>query len=75
MTDRIGAWVKLYGMVPGAEGITLTVVQQPIDKKKFGARFDTLIAEQYPTGQASRAFDEIKKDVRAISGEHKAELK
>jgi len=56
-----------------------TLVQQSTDKKKFVARFEALIAEQDPTGQASRAFDEIKEDVRAIranSGDaHKAELK
>jgi MerR family transcriptional regulator, thiopeptide resistance regulator len=56
-----------------------TVVQQSTDDKKFAARFEALIAEQDPTGQASRAFDEIKKDVqdiRATGGDaHKAELK
>jgi MerR family transcriptional regulator, thiopeptide resistance regulator len=43
-----------------------TVVQQPTDLKKFKARFEAEIAEQDPTGQASRAFDELKKDVQAI---------
>jgi DNA-binding transcriptional MerR regulator len=52
-----------------------TVVQQPTDKKKFGARFEALIAEQDPTGRASRDFDEIKKGVQAISDAQKAELK
>jgi DNA-binding transcriptional MerR regulator len=56
-----------------------TVVQQSTDNKKFAARFEALIAEEDPTGQASRAFDEIKKDVqdiRANGGDAlKAELK
>ncbi len=52
-----------------------TVVQQSTDKTKFAARFEALIAEQDPTGQASRAFDEIRKGVQAISDAHKAELK
>jgi MerR family transcriptional regulator, thiopeptide resistance regulator len=56
-----------------------TVVQQSSDNKKFAARFEALIAEEDPTGQASRVFDEIKKDVQGIpanSGDaHKAELK
>jgi DNA-binding transcriptional MerR regulator len=56
-----------------------TVVQQPTDNKKFAARFETLIAEQDPTGQASRAFDKTKEDVEAIraaSGDdQKARLK
>jgi len=48
-------------------------VQQSTDKKKFVARFEALIAEQDPTGQASRTFDEIKKE---YSGDaHKAALK
>jgi hypothetical protein len=50
-----------------------TLVQQSTDKKKFVARFEALIAEQDPTGQASRTFDEIKED---YSGDaHKAALK
>ena len=50
-----------------------TLVQQSTDKKKFVARFEDLIAEQDPTGQASRTFDEIKKE---YSGDaHKAALK
>ena len=49
-----------------------TVVQQSTDNKKFAARFEAVIAEQDPTGQASRAFDEVKKDVRAIGGDPKA---
>jgi DNA-binding transcriptional MerR regulator len=56
-----------------------TVVEQSTDNKKFAARFEALIAEQDPTGQASRAFDEIKKNVQDIRGNngdaHKAELK
>lgn len=52
-----------------------TVVQHPTDKKKFNARLEALIAEQDPTGQASRDFDEIKKGVGAISDARKAELK
>jgi DNA-binding transcriptional MerR regulator len=39
-----------------------TLVQQPTDKKKFLARFEALIAEQDPTGKASRTFDGIKKE-------------
>jgi len=46
-----------------------TVVQQSTDHKKFAERFEAVIAEQDPTGQASRAFDEVKKDVRAIGGD------
>src|SRR4029077_8289895 len=50
-----------------------TLVQQSTDKRKFVARFEALIAEQDPTGQASRTFDEIKKE---YSGDaHKAALK
>src|SRR4029078_11631072 len=53
-----------------------TLVQQSTDKKKFAARFEALVAEQDPTGKASRAFDELKKDIRANSGpSHKDELK
>ena len=52
-----------------------TVVQQPTDHNKFKARFETLVADQDSTGQASRAFDEIKKDLGPISEEAKAELK
>jgi len=43
-----------------------TVVQHPTDNTKFAARFEALIAEQDPTGQASRAFDAVKEDVGAI---------
>ena len=43
-----------------------TVVQHPTDTKKFAERFEAVIAEQDPTGQASRAFDGIKDDVGAI---------
>jgi MerR family transcriptional regulator, thiopeptide resistance regulator len=50
-----------------------TLVQQPTDNKKFTARFEALIAEQDPTGQASRTFDEIKKEYSADA--HKAALK
>jgi len=42
-----------------------TLVQQSTDKKKFITRFEALIAEQDPTGQASRSFDEIKKQYGA----------
>ena len=52
-----------------------TVVQQSTDNKKFAARFEAVIAEQDPTGQASRAFDEVKKDLGPISEDAKAELK
>jgi DNA-binding transcriptional MerR regulator len=52
-----------------------TVVQQSSDNKKFAARMEELIAEQDPTGQASRAFDEVKKDLGPISDDRKAELK
>jgi DNA-binding transcriptional MerR regulator len=54
-----------------------TVVQQSTDDKTFAARFEALIAEQDQTGRASRAFDDVKKDVGAIiSGDvQKAELK
>jgi DNA-binding transcriptional MerR regulator len=53
-----------------------TVVQQPTDHKEFKARFETLIAEQDPTGRASRAFDEIKQDLEPkMSDAKKAELK
>jgi DNA-binding transcriptional MerR regulator len=56
-----------------------TVVEQSADNKKFAARFEALIAEEDPTGQASRAFVEIKKNVEAIRAnrgdDHKAELK
>ena len=46
-----------------------TVVQQSTDTKKFAERFEAVIAEQDPSGQASRAFDEVKEDVRAIGGD------
>jgi DNA-binding transcriptional MerR regulator len=52
-----------------------TVVQQSTDNKQFAARLETLIAEQDPTGEASRAFDEVKKDLGPISEDAKAELK
>ena len=52
-----------------------TVVQQSTDHKAFAARFETLIAEQDPTGQASRAYDEVKKDLGPISEGAKAQLK
>ena len=52
-----------------------TVVQPSTDNKKFAARFEAVIAEQDPTGQASRAFDEVKKDLGPISEDAKAELK
>ena len=52
-----------------------TVVQQSTDNKTFAARFEAVIAEQDPSGQASRAFDEIKQDLGPISEEAKAELK
>ncbi|WP_217578570.1 MerR family transcriptional regulator [Mesorhizobium sp. GbtcB19] len=50
-----------------------TLVQKPTDKKKFLARFEALIAEQDPTGRASRTFDEIKKEYDGDA--HKAALK
>jgi DNA-binding transcriptional MerR regulator len=50
-----------------------TLVQQPTDNKKFAARFEGLIAEQDPTGQTSRTFDEIKKEYSTDA--HKAALK
>jgi len=43
-----------------------TVLQQVTDNNKFAARLEALIAEQDPTGQASRAFETIKEDVAAI---------
>jgi DNA-binding transcriptional MerR regulator len=52
-----------------------TVVQHPTDNKQFAARFEAVIAEQDPTGKASRAFDEVKKDLGPISEEAKAALK
>ena len=56
-----------------------TVVQHPTDNKPFAARFEALIAEEDPTGQASRAFDGIKQDVEVIradgSAADKPELK
>src|SRR5262249_4929036 len=50
-----------------------TLVQQSTDKKKFLARFEAVIAEQDPTGQAGRTFDGIKKDYGDDA--HKAALK
>jgi DNA-binding transcriptional MerR regulator len=52
-----------------------TVVQHPTDTKTFAARFEAVIAEQDPTGHASRAFDEVKQDLGPISEDAKAELK
>jgi len=52
-----------------------TVVQHPTDNKKFAARMEDVIAEQDPTGQASRAYDEVKNDIGPISEDAKAELK
>ncbi len=52
-----------------------TVVQQPTDNKAFAQRFEAVIAEQDPTGQASRAFDEVKQDLGPISEDVKADLK
>jgi DNA-binding transcriptional MerR regulator len=52
-----------------------TVVQQPTDNKTFTARFEAVIAEQDPSGQASRALDEVKQDLGPISEDAKAELK
>jgi DNA-binding transcriptional MerR regulator len=46
-----------------------TVVQQSTDNRKFAARFEAVIAEQDPTGQASRAFDGVKQDVGAIGAD------
>jgi DNA-binding transcriptional MerR regulator len=50
-----------------------TLVQQSTDEKKFLARFEAVIAEQDPTGQASRTFDAIKKEYGDDA--HKAALK
>jgi DNA-binding transcriptional MerR regulator len=50
-----------------------TLVQQSTDKEKFVARFEALIAEQDPTGQASRTFEEIKNQLGG--GADKAALK
>jgi DNA-binding transcriptional MerR regulator len=52
-----------------------TVVQQSTDNKKFAARFEAVIAEQDPTGDASSAFDQVKKDLGPISDDAKARLK
>ena len=52
-----------------------TVVQQSTDNKTFAARFEAVIADQDPTGQASRAFDEVKKDLGPINEDAKAGLK
>jgi DNA-binding transcriptional MerR regulator len=52
-----------------------TVVQQSTDNKEFAARMEAVIAEQDPSGQASRAFDQVKTDLGPISDEAKAELK
>ncbi len=52
-----------------------TVVQQSTDNRKFAARLEAVIAEQDPTGQASRAFDEVKQDLGPIGEDAKAELK
>jgi DNA-binding transcriptional MerR regulator len=52
-----------------------TVVQQSTDNKQFAARFEAVIAEEDPTGHASRAFEQVKKDLGPISDEAKAELK
>ena len=52
-----------------------TLMPQPTDTQKFAARFETLIAEQDPTGQASRAFDEVKQDaIETIGDIDKARL-
>jgi len=50
-----------------------TLVQQSTDKKNFLSKFEAAIAEQDPTGQASRTFDEIKKEYGADA--QKAALK
>jgi MerR family transcriptional regulator, thiopeptide resistance regulator len=56
-----------------------TVVQPFADTEGFATRLEALIADEDPTGQASRAFDQIKADVRAIRANrgdaHKARLK
>jgi DNA-binding transcriptional MerR regulator len=52
-----------------------TVMQQPTDNTKFAARFEALIAEQDPTGQSSRAFDEIKQVVRDMKAKSEDALK
>jgi DNA-binding transcriptional MerR regulator len=53
--------------------LTKETLMQQSDKKIFLARFEALIAEQDPTGQASRTFDEIKKEYSDDA--HKAALK
>ena len=52
-----------------------TVVQQSTDHKTFAARFEAVIAKQDPSGQASGAFDQVKKDLGPISDAQKADLK
>lgn len=52
-----------------------TVVQQPAINKTFAARLEALIAEQDPTGQASRAFDAVKEDVGAMQARAKDAFK
>jgi DNA-binding transcriptional MerR regulator len=52
-----------------------TVVQQSTDNKAFAARMEAVIAEDDPTGQTSRAFDQVKTDLGPISEEAKADLK
>jgi hypothetical protein len=37
-------------------------MRKSIDKKKFVATFEALIAQEDPTGQASRSFDAIRKE-------------
>ena len=50
-------------------------MQQSTDNKAFTERFEAVIAEQDPTGQATRAFDEVKTQLGPISDEAKADLK
>ncbi|HEX4711477.1 hypothetical protein [Phenylobacterium sp.] len=42
-------------------------MQQPTDMKKFETRIETLVAERDPTGQTSRAIEELKNDVRSAN--------
>jgi DNA-binding transcriptional MerR regulator len=46
-----------------------TVVQQPISVKEFETRLEALVAEKDPTGQASRAVEEMKSGLRSSDPE------
>ncbi|HET9160375.1 MAG TPA: MerR family transcriptional regulator [Caulobacteraceae bacterium] len=52
-----------------------TVIQPSADNKTFAARLEALIIEEDPTGEASRAFDQVKKDLGPIDADAKAKLK